>query len=88
MTHIAFVVPDPSLVKVVHDAWSLYEKVFGKRQDMRYTVDCEIEPEVIEELTQLIYTLTGCKEVHHTMAGCTVSTHCGPRTLGVLFIEE
>ena len=48
----------------------------------------EIEPEVIEELTQLVYTLTGCKEVHHTMAGCTVSTHCGPRTLGVLFIEE
>ena len=48
----------------------------------------EIEPEVIEELTQLVYTLTGCKEVHHTLAGCTVSTHCGPRTLGVLFIEE
>ena len=47
MTHIAFVVPDPSLVKVVHDAWSLYERVFGKREDMRYTVDCEIEPEVI-----------------------------------------
>ena len=47
MTHIAFVVPDPSLVKVVHDAWALYEKLFGKRQDMRYTVDCEIQPEPI-----------------------------------------
>ena len=48
----------------------------------------EIEPEVIEELTQLVYSLSGCREVHHTLAGCTVSTHCGPRTLGVLFIEE
>ena len=47
MTHIAFVVPDPSLVKVVHDAWSLYEKLFGKRRDMRYTVDCAIQPEEI-----------------------------------------
>ena len=44
---IAFVVPDPSLVKVVHDAWELYEKLFGKRQDARYSVDCEIQPEVV-----------------------------------------
>ncbi len=48
----------------------------------------EIDPEVIEELTKLIYELSGCEEVHHTLAGCTVSTHCGPKTLGVLFIEE
>ncbi len=48
----------------------------------------EIEPEVIEEMSQLIRSLTGCRELHHTMAGCTVSTHCGPKTLGVLFIEE
>ena len=48
----------------------------------------EIEPAVIEELTKLIYQLSGCKEVHHTMAGCTVSTHCGPKTLGVLFVEK
>lgn len=47
MTQIAFVVPDPSLVRVVHDAWSLYEKLFGQRQDMQYTVDCEIQPEVV-----------------------------------------
>ena len=48
----------------------------------------EIDPAVIEELTKLVYELSGCREVHHTLAGCTVSTHCGPRTLGVLFIEE
>ena len=28
------------------------------------------------------------KEIHHTTAGCTVSSHCGPKTLGVLFINE
>ena len=48
----------------------------------------EIAPEVIEELTKLVYQLSGCKEVHHTLAGCTVSTHCGPKTLGVLFLEK
>ena len=48
----------------------------------------EVEPEIVEELTGLIRELSGCREVHHTMAGCTVATHCGPKTLGVLFIEE
>ena len=48
----------------------------------------EIEPEVIEELTKLVHELSACREIHHTLAGCTVSTHCGPKTLGVLFIEE
>ena len=48
----------------------------------------EIDPEVTERMCQLAKELSGCREVHHTMAGCTVSTHCGPKTLGVLFIEE
>jgi len=47
MTHIAFVMPDPALVKVVHDAWALHERIFGKSRDLRYTVDCEIQPDVI-----------------------------------------
>ncbi|MBR1455971.1 MAG: DegV family protein [Oscillospiraceae bacterium] len=48
----------------------------------------EIDPAVVEELEKLVYELSGCKEVHHTVAGCTVSSHCGPKTLGVLFIDE
>ena len=48
----------------------------------------EIAPEVAERMCQLAKELSGCREVHHTLAGCTVSTHCGPKTLGVLFIEE
>ena len=47
MTHIAFVVPDPAMVKVVHKAWALHEKIFGKSRDLHYTVDCEIRPEAI-----------------------------------------
>ena len=48
----------------------------------------EIDPAVVQEMVDLTYQLSGCREVHHTLAGCTVSTHCGPKTLGVLFIEE
>ena len=47
MTQIAFVMPDPALVKVVHEAWELHERIFGKSRDLRYTVDCELQPDVI-----------------------------------------
>lgn len=47
MTHIAFVMPDPALVQVVHDAWALHEKLFGKSQDLEYSIDCEINPDII-----------------------------------------
>ena len=48
----------------------------------------EIAPEVVDELEKLVLELSGCREVHHTIAGCTISSHCGPKTLGVLFIDE
>lgn len=47
MPHIAFVVPNPTLIPVVHEAWTLYERIFGKKTGLRYTVDCEIAPEVV-----------------------------------------
>ena len=47
MTYIAFVMPDPALVQVVHDAWALHERIFGKSPDLKYTVDCEINPDII-----------------------------------------
>ena len=48
----------------------------------------EIEQSVIDELEALVRELIPVKEIHHTIAGCTVSSHCGPKTLGVLFINE
>ena len=48
----------------------------------------EIEQSVIDELEALVRQLIDVKEIHHTIAGCTVSSHCGPKTLGVLFINE
>lgn len=28
------------------------------------------------------------REVLETMAGCTVCTHCGPNTLGIMFVRK
>ena len=48
----------------------------------------EIEQHVLDELETLVRETIPVEEIHHTIAGCTISTHCGPRTLGILFIEE
>ena len=31
---------------------------------------------------------SGFKKVYETTAGCTISSHCGKNTLGVLFIND
>ena len=52
------------------------------------TTSGEIAPELVDELEVLVQQLSGAKEVHRALAGCTISTHCGPKTLGVLFLDE
>ena len=67
------------------------ERLAGKRVRPGHvfiTESGEIEPGVVEELEALVRSLIPVREIHHTLAGCTVSSHCGPRTLGVLFINE
>lgn len=44
--------------------------------------------EVIDAVVAKVKALVPFKEVLVTRAGCTVSTHCGPGTLGVLFIRK
>jgi len=46
------------------------------------------EPEIVAEMVALVSELQDFQEVIATDAGCTISCHCGPRTLGVLFFKE
>ena len=48
----------------------------------------EVPEETIRELMELVRQAVPGAEVHSTKAGCTVTSHCGPKTLGVLFIRE
>lgn len=48
----------------------------------------EVSEKTLQELTALVRELAPFKEVFVTQAGCTVSSHCGPGTLGVLFLRR
>ena len=42
----------------------------------------------MENVKAIIKECGGFDEVLETYAGCTVSSHCGPNTLGVLFVRK
>ena len=48
----------------------------------------EVSEDTLRQLTELVRELAPFKEVFITQAGCTVSSHCGPGTLGVLFLRQ
>ncbi len=45
------------------------------------------EPAVIEACVERVHAIAPEAELHITRAGCTISSHCGRNTLGVLFIR-
>ena len=48
----------------------------------------EVPDETVQELMDMVREAVPGAEVHNTKAGCTVTSHCGPKTLGVLFIRK
>ncbi len=48
----------------------------------------EVPEEIIQELNDMVLKAVPGAEVHNTKAGCTVTSHCGPKTLGVLFLRK
>jgi DegV family protein with EDD domain len=45
------------------------------------------EPSIIQSCVDAVKAIAPEAEVHITRAGCTISSHCGRNTLGVLFIR-
>jgi len=48
----------------------------------------EVPDEILDELMTMARKAAPGAEIHNTKAGCTVTSHCGPKTLGVLFIRK
>lgn len=67
------------------------ERIAGKKIRPGHVFITEsggIDQEIISELIEYVQQEVNPREIHHTYAGCTVASHCGPGCLGVLFINE
>ena len=47
-----------------------------------------VPQEIVDKVVALIRELQPFTEILETKAGCTVSSHCGPNCLGVLFLRK
>lgn len=56
--------------------------------DRVFVTHAGCDPEIVEEVRALVAETAPFKEILVTRAGCTVSSHCGANTLGVLFIRK
>ncbi len=69
----------------------LEERLEGRRVRPGHVFLAEsgnVAPAELDELEALLRERTGAREIHRITAGCTISAHCGPGTLGVMFLDE
>lgn len=59
----------------------------AKKDRVFITHTCE-EPETVECIRSYLQSLNYFDEILETRAGGVISSHCGPGTLGVLFVQE
>lgn len=53
-----------------------------------FITDSGIAPEIRQSIEEAVLAKIPFRQVYHTQAGCTVSSHCGPNTLGILFYRK
>ena len=73
------------LKQYVKDKISDYSNI---ELDRVFITHAGCDPELVNEIVELVRKEGPFKEVFMTRAGCTVSSHCGANTLGVLFIRK
>lgn len=72
------------LERYVNDTLVKYPDVI---KDEIFITHSGADSEVVENVREIL-TQRGFKNIYETIASCTISSHCGPGTLGILFMTE
>jgi DegV family protein with EDD domain len=75
----------PTLEKYVRERLSDPKNIDLKRIYITHTT---CTPEIVGLVRETIKQCADFAEIIETKAGCTVSNHCGPNTLGIIFKQE
>ena len=76
---------DSAILKYVAD---LEEELAKAKKDRVFITHSGCDKELIAKVMEKLEALNRFDEILVTRAGSVISSHCGPGTLGVLFIEE
>ena len=72
-------------VQYIKDRLSNRDDIDTKRI---FITDSGLSEAVRAELEEVVRSCQPFEEVHHTQAGCTVSQHCGPGCMGILYYHK
>lgn len=53
-----------------------------------FIVNSGMDPDIVQQVEQKIRELGPFQEILHNKAGCTISNHCGPNCLGIMFCRK
>lgn len=73
---------ESALVKYVREELGKYPRI---NQDLLFITHSGIPQHYIDLVKETVEGIIKFKEIHITKASCTISCHCGPNTLGILF---
>lgn len=73
------------LAQYVKDKLNQYPNI---KRDHIFITYSTISPESVALVKDAIQSVLSFKEIHATSASCTIASHCGPNTLGILFETE
>lgn len=76
---------DKVLLQYVEDQLTKYENIDPKRA---YVTHSGIPEERLALVVDKVKSMCIFENIYTSRASCTISTHCGPGTLGVLFMEK
>ena len=74
------------VVKYLHDRLADLDAIDLNRA---FLVKSEgFDPAFLQEVEELILSICPFKVLHRATAGCTISNHCGPKTLGIIMYRK
>ena len=76
-----------TLLKVLMSNRCVYDCAYCVNRRSNETRRASFTPEELAQVEAAVRSCQPFDEVLHTRAGCTVSSHCGPRTLGILYFH-
>lgn len=76
---------DKVLIQYMEDTLSKYDNIDTSRV---FITHAGANKEYVDKVYEALKAKNIFKEIHITRASCTISSHCGPNTLGVLFMTK
>lgn len=80
--------PKGKKIKALNELVNEFKKFLPNIDMDHVMITHSIAPEDLEYLTKELSKLVDPKIIMPTRAGCVISSHCGPNTIGILFIAK